>query len=360
MFDLQSMDPRPTRRALERQDLAVGSIWSPGSLDGVFATAEAVAAKDCNNLYRASCYFRDGERYRAFCASYAIMRIVDDRVDGFLAKRNASAEDRECVIRVVEAWHRIVSVCLSGDTPAPYDVRQTEQDGVDELLEALRESVWLFPVPAGLWDDFFGAMHDDLQRSRFSTYCQFLQYTAGASVAPTTIYLHLITGEPCSEGGIFGPPQDFDIVQCGRALGRFAYIGHILRDLRVDLLTGETGLLYLAADDMATHGVTVESLRRDAESRTASPGLRALVSELVERGRTLASEGRTHLSMLSGGLSADRAFVLELIVGIYEAVLDKIASCSHNVMAERHRLTIVEKGMIAQRIAASLGMTLTT
>jgi hypothetical protein len=32
------------------------------------------------NLYRTSCFFRDMERHRAFCAQYAIMRLVDDRV----------------------------------------------------------------------------------------------------------------------------------------------------------------------------------------------------------------------------------------------------------------------------------------
>jgi phytoene synthase len=356
--------PRSTARDAKRGnsgkgDLEVTSVWTPGSLTGVYWIAESIAAKDRNNLYRASCYLREEERYRAFCASYAIMRIVDDRVDGLLFRPYASAEDRARESSVVEAWHQVIAACLTGDTPAPGDAARTDQPYIGELLTAFARTVEQFPVPPELWDDFFAAMHQDLQRGQFATFSQYLDYAAGASVAPTTIYLHLISGEPSEEQGVFHPPQDFDIVRCGRALGRFAYIAHILRDLREDLTTGERGLLYLAADDMAAHGVTVESLRRDAAAGTASPRLRALVRELVERALTLAQEGRACLSTLDGRLSADRQFLLELIVGIYEGVLGKITSCSHDVMAERHRLTSAEKGRIARQIATSRGILLT-
>jgi len=346
------------RSSPAEDDFEVASIWRQGSLDGVYAAAESVAARDRNNLYRATCYLREEERYRAFCANYAIMRIVDDRVDEFRAKEFASVDDRKRETRVVEAWHEAISACLSGDTPVPRAVVQTKGEGVAELLAAFAATVDQFPIPQSLWDDFFRAMHWDLQWHRFSTYGQYLEYTAGASVAPTTIYLHLITAEPSGEHGAFLPPADFDITHCGQALGTFAYIAHILRDLREDLMTGEGGLLYLAADDMAAHAVTVESLRHDAQCGIASRRLKALVSELVGRASTLASEGRACLSQLDGRLSVDRAFVLELIVSIYEGILNKIVSCSHDVMTDRHHLTRAEKRMIAREVATSQGITL--
>lgn len=341
------------RALLDRRGSVVASIWGPGSLRGDDAVAESIAARDRNNLYYTSCYFREEERYRAFCASYAIMRIVDDRVDRFLSKAYVSAENRAREFSVVEAWHEVISAYFAGEAPAPHVAAQTDQPQIGRLFSSFAVAMEQFPVPERLWDDFFASMGQDLRRGRFATYGQFLEYAAGASVAPTTIYLHLISGEPCEERRIFQPPGDFDIVRCGRALGRFAYIAHILRDLREDLMTGGRGLIYLAADDMAAFGVTVESLRRDAAARIASPQLRALVRELVERASTQAREGRTHLSTLGGRLTADRKFVLELIVGIYEATLGKIVSCSHDVMAERHRLTSTEKERIARRIAAS-------
>ncbi len=343
---------------MHRANTVVEAVWAPGVLSGANAVAESIAAKDLTNLYRTSCYFRDKERYRAFCAMYAVMRVVDDRVDNLLAQPHLTPSDRAQTVGVVEAWRRAAKACLSGCRPKLEDRVTCDHPHTDELLVAFSGAVEQFPVPVQLWDDFFAAMLQDLEREGFATYRQFLEYAEGAAVAPTTIYLHLITAERRADERVFDAPRGFDLVRCGRALGRFAYLAHILRDLRSDLATGEHGLLYLAEDDMTAHGVSVESLRRDAAAATASPRLRALVRELVERASTLAREGHTCSSALDGRLSADRGFVLKLIMGIYEGVLGKIVSCSHDVMAGRHRLTTAEKGRIALDIATAQGVAL--
>jgi phytoene synthase len=339
---------------LQGANTAVAVVWAPGALSGPNGVAESIAARDLTNLYRTSCYFRDKERYRAFCAMYAVMRVVDDRVDTLLAQPHVASSHRAQAREVVAAWRRVVSAGLSGRRPAAEDLVGCDHPHSDELVVAFADAVERFPVPVQLWDDFFAAMLQDLERSRFATYGQFLEYAVGAAVAPTTIYLYLISAERRGDKNVFAAPPDFDIIRCGRALGRFAYLAHVLRDLRQDLTTGEHGLLYLAADDMVAHGVTVASLRRDAAARTAGPQQRALVRDLAGRASKLAQKGRRYLAALDGRLSVDRAFVLELIVGIYEGVLRKIASCSHDVMAERHRLTGSEKERIARAIAAAL------
>ena len=332
----------------------VEAVWTPGALSGAHGVAESIAAKDLTNLYRTSCFFRDKERYQAFCAMYAVMRVVDDRVDNLLAQPHLAASDRVQAAGKVAAWHRVARVCLSGRKPAPEDCAVCDHPHIGELLVAFADAVERFPVQVQLWDDFFAAMLQDLECNQFATYRQFLDYAAGAAVAPTTIYLHLISAERRADESVFDAPRDFDVMRCGRALGRFAYLAHVLRDLRQDLMTGEQGLLYLAADDMAAHGVTVESLRRDAGAGNAGLQQRTLVRDLANRASRLAQEGRRYLAVLDGRLSVDRAFVLELIVGIYEGVLRKITSCSHDVMAERHRLTDSEKEWIAHEIAAAV------
>ena len=127
-------------------------------------------------------------------------------------------------------------------------------------------------------------MGEDLTRDRFLTFEDFLGYARGATVAPTTVYLYLIAAER-SPDGVHRVPTDFDLRECGRHLGLFAYIGHVLRDLRHDLAAGDRGLVYLAADDMATHGVTDAALRHDADAGQASPAVRSLVRDLAPRGR---------------------------------------------------------------------------
>lgn len=332
---------------------AIQPVWAPGALLGADGVAEAIAAKDFTNLYRTSCYFRDKERYRAFCAMYAVMRVVDDRVDDVLAAARSTPSATAHARDAVTAWHRAVRHCLSGGQPGSEQVRACDHPNVTELLFALSDAVERFCVPVWLWDDFFGAMLQDLKGRTFGTYTEFLAYADGAAVAPTTIYLYLIAAKRLEDGTAYAPPDDFEIVRCGRALGRFAYLAHILRDLRQDLMAGEHGLLYLASEDMAAHGVTPTSLRREARAQSSGPQARALVRELADRAATLASAGRGYLATLNGKLSVDRAFVLELIVRIYEAALRKIVSCSHDVMQERHRLTGDEKERIAIETATS-------
>lgn len=333
----------------------VSRVWKPGSLRGAYAISEGIAAKDLSNLYRTSCYFSDLERYQAFCAFYAIMRVTDDWVDEVIGRRKVSAEEKRQGLGIVRAWHRVVLDCLAGHSPTARDAAQIHHPDTAGLLRCFAMAVKRFPVPAVLWDNFFAAMHQDLLRQRFSTYKKFVDYAEGAAVAPATIYLYFIAAEQGNGGDAFRTPRDFALIQCGRKLGLFAYIAHILRDLAEDLAAGEQGLWYLAADDMAAHGLTEEMLLSDLASGSASPPLRSLVRELVERAQSLVGQGRACLRVLEGRLSPDRAFVLELIIRTYEAVLEKIASCSHDVMADHHRLTEAEKERIALEVAVLNG-----
>ncbi len=336
----------------------IKQAWGPGSLSGLYAIAEEIAAKDLNNLYRTSCFFIDPNRYRSFCAMYAVMRIVDDRIDEILAGDDVSDEELVREHEILEAWHRCVSSCLSGARPDEHDLEKIGHPRIEKIIATFTEASALFPVPAALWDNFFEAMRWDLEDRDFGTFAEFVEYTEGASVAPTTIYLYLITASFQSERNAYHLPSEFDLIQCGRDLGLFAYLGHILRDLACDISSGERGLFYLTGEDMDTHGVSRESLITDLESGTSSPGLQSLVRDLVERAWMSGKNGRAGLQVLEGQLDSDCAFILEMIIRIYERVLDKIASCSCDVMTDRHKLTDLEKIQIAAETAESMGLTL--
>jgi phytoene synthase len=305
-----------------------------------------------NNLYRAACFFQDIERYRAFCAQYAVMRYIDDRVDGFAARRDVAHGDGSMSERaVLRAWHQAVHACLAESEPAAWTGAGLETPDAAPMLTSLAQAFRRFPAPPGLWDDFFAAMDRDLRCRRFATYEAFLKYAAGATVAPTTIFLHLIVGLPSVDRTVYRPPPSFDILTCGRALGRFAYLGHILRDLGEDLDVGEKGLLYLATDDMAAHGVSEVTMRRDRQAGHTSPPLRSLVRTLIDRARSDCAQGMAMLDPVLGGLASDQRLVLGLIIQVYQAVLDKIEACGHEVMTEQHRVTPLEKRRLVDRVA---------
>jgi phytoene synthase len=192
-------------------------------------------------------------------------------------------------------------------------------------------------------------MHWDLDHERFHTWREFLSHAEGASVAPTTIYLFLIASRRKSVS--VSLPARFDVIGCGRQLGVFAYVGHILRDLSEDLRTGDNGLIYVAGEDMKAYGVTEQLLFCDAEQGRSSEATRRLVAALSTRARTFLASGRSSLSCLSGQLDEDCEFILKLIVTMYERVLDKIETCSFDPMGQGHRLTPEEKEAIMKEVA---------
>jgi phytoene synthase len=305
------------------------------------AVAEAIASKDLNNLYRTSCLFGDRARYLAFCAYYSVMRVVDDRIDNLPTRSGLSLQAREAEHQVVSAWASAVARCYTDQAPTRFTWEACELADARELLGAFAESLEVVRPPQFLWSDFFRSMHWDLDHSRFHTWDEFLEYAEGASVAPTTIYLYLIASQLGAPGGTV--PVGFDIVGCGRHLGRFAYLGHIVRDLAEDLLLGDSGLIYVPLEEMSAFGVSEKVLFSDLRRGRASRNTRLLVSELVTRARDHLAEGQLLLDPLGGRLEEDCELILALIIATYERVLDKIQSCDFDVMGTRHRLTVSEK-----------------
>jgi phytoene/squalene synthetase len=277
---------------------------------------------------------------------------VDDRVDAARVAPVFTSGARRREQGVVRAWSGVVGLILAGRSPSSRELAGTQHALAAELSDALLCASRAFRIPSVLWSNFFAAMRRDLEERPFTRFEEFIEYTEGAAVAPTTIYLYLIAAERGRDDGAHRVPSEFDLITLGRGLGRFAYVAHILRDLREDLAEGEGALSCLAADDMARHGVSKSQLLADLDSGRASPPVRGLVRELVERAWVFSRRARDDMRALEKTLSVDRAFVLELIVRTYEEVLRKIAANSYDPMADAHRLTETDKTRIIREVAS--------
>jgi phytoene/squalene synthetase len=66
-----------------------------------YKVTEAIASKDHNNLYITSLFFKDRLKYKAFCAFYAVMRIVDDRIDNLPLSIKQNEESCKRELKVV-------------------------------------------------------------------------------------------------------------------------------------------------------------------------------------------------------------------------------------------------------------------
>lgn len=312
---------------------------------------EAIASKDRNNLYITSSFFRDPIKYQAFCSYYAIMRVVDDRIDNLPSQSSRCAELQKRELGVVAAWERVVRSCCRGIHPTASLLASCDFAEAEAVCISFIASYRVFPVSIRLWTNFFAAMRSDLLANELVHWSDFLAYAEGAAVAPTTIYLSLIVARRDAGKDSCEFPQGFDLYDCGRHLGIFAYLGHIIRDLASDITCPATRLC-IAREDMLAHGVSPEILRSEALNRRASRATRRLVGELLQRARGHLAQGRALAVPTHGFLESDSQFILELIITMYEHIIAKIESTGCDPMAKRHHLTRLEKAKIVKQVAA--------
>jgi len=324
-----------------------------------YALAESIARRDRNNLYLTSRFFDDRRRYEAFCAFYAVMRIVDDRVDEVVVEAGPESAERAAVAAEVAVWRDAVREAYSEGPDPP-----SEADGPNgapgrrarTLMPAFRDARRRFPVPLALWDSFFAAMRRDLEVDGFATFEDFLDYTEGASVAPTTVYMILLSARP-GAGGLpeaeepYRLPGGVDVFGCGRELGRFAYLVHVLRDLPRDLATGPAGLWYLADEDLAAFGVTRAELQADRAAGRARAPVRRLLAAIGDRARRSLAAADGRLSSVFPALTPDCAYVLHLIVNIYRELLERLEGVGFDPFGGAHLLSDEDKQRIAERTA---------
>lgn len=162
-----------------------GLLPPPGvtqaQLDRALAECERIASRSRSSLYVTSQFFEDRSRYEAFIAMYAVMRVIDDRIDTIPNKVRLPAGQCAALDLELDCWDTRIGAAFKG------------RSSNDPLDVALGAAVRTFPVPAGLWSNFIDAMRFEIRHSRFSDFTEFLAYAEGATVAPAVIYVFLLS-----------------------------------------------------------------------------------------------------------------------------------------------------------------------
>jgi phytoene/squalene synthetase len=247
--------------------------------------------------------------------------------------------------------------CHRGIKPTDSQIEACDFTEAGEVCESLFTAFSNFPVPIKLWTNFFEAMRSDIVAGEFEHWSDFLAYSEGATVAPTTIYLYLITALHNEEKNAYELPVGFDIFKCGRYLGLFAYLGHIIRDLSEDINNAVTRLC-ITREDMNVHDVSPDILKREAMRGQAGLATSGLVIDILQRARRYLLRGRAYVAQVSDFLESDGRFILELIISIYEQVITKIESTGYDPMTKQHYLSTGEKTKIVHSVAVHTGFSL--
>jgi phytoene/squalene synthetase len=314
---------------------------SASQLAAALETCQVVAARDRSNAFIASQFLDDRARYDAFVAMYAVMRLVDDFIDDVPDKLRLSESKRARLMAELDRWEsRIVAAYDDRPSSNPIDV-------------ALAAAARTFPVPIKVWLNFMDAMRFDVDHSRFQDFPQFLEYAEGATVAPTVIGIYLLTAERDASGQYL--VRNFDFETCGRELGLFAYLAHILRDVAEDMRVGATGLVYLSLADMQAHGLDEHEVRTMIERGDGDARWRALVRRIGQRAHVMKQKGIALAHAQYARMAPDCAFVLDLIISVYQELLARIEACPDAVLRAEPMLSHQDKAVLAGASARRTG-----
>jgi len=298
---------------------ADGRARTGPALAGAYAECRAIARREAKNFYYAFVALPAARR-NAICAIYAFMRQADDLADDeslSLRERRARLDAR------LADWR---AVCQGSDSRNP-------------VFLAVRDAVERFAIPLSLLDELVAGVTLDLKPE--------------ASVAPDTYatfadlyrYCYLVAsvvGLVCIR--IFGY-KDSRAEKLAEETGIAFQLTNILRDVAEDAARNR---VYLPLEDLAAHGISLESLLHRPASAPAAVAERALLAETAARAERFYESAQALMPLID----RESRPALWVLVSIYHGLLKRIERADYDVFSRRVSVPMVEKlGILAVGLA---------
>ena len=238
-------------------------------------------------------------------------RAVDDAVDDALDKQSARVE--------VAKWRDEVNRLFGGQPPL-------SPQGVN-----LAPVISAFSLSRRPFDDLVDGVEMDLDRSRYQTFDELVEYCKRVASAVGLICIEIFG---CRDAG----SRNYAV-----HLGLALQITNIIRDVAVDLGNGR---VYLPQADLAQFGVSEDALR----AGTVTDPIRRLLTFECQRARQLFSVAAAAMPVAE----ARRLMAAEIMGGIYFEILQRIENRGYDVFSEVIRVPKAIRAAIALSIWARI------
>lgn len=300
-----------------------------------------LARKGTPNLYLAANFLEPDDKFRAFLAAYAAMRLADDIVDNTRAEGNMTTVSKT---RIADEIDRFAAMFANRkfDDSLPY-------------AQDIKFALARFEIPSWPFTELATAMKFDIENDRFDTFNQFLTYSEGAAVAPASIFMHLASCTFNDDASLLVLPS-FDIREAARPLAIFSYIVHILRDFKKDYLSGREPLVYIDLETTDMFYVDDAELARNANGWTQSLKFTKMVMWYFNRLTEYQVQAEKALDTILDSLPPDGRFALRFIYELYSATAAKISNRQYIIVCEDLNLTHDEIKASAIKAAAYLSL----
>jgi phytoene synthase len=304
-------------------------------LDWAYAACRAIAKREAKNFYYAFVALPVPRR-NAICAVYAFMRQADDLADD----ESLSREERRRRLDVWLADWR--GVCHGGDSSDP-------------VFVAVRDAIERFAIPLSLLDELIDGVTMDLKPAAADA--ADADVAGNAPDAPDTYatfadlyrYCYLVAsvvGLVCIR--IFGY-QDLGAEKLAEKTGIAFQLTNILRDVAED---AERNRVYLPLEDLAAHGVSLDSLLHRAPGTPPAANERALIAEIAGRAEKFYESAQLLLPLID----RESRPAMWVLVKIYHALLKRIERADYDVFSRRASVPMVEKIWILLVGMARMGL----
>ena len=296
-------------------------------LDAAYAVCRAIAKHEAKNFYYAFVAL-PAPRRNAICAIYAFMRQADDLADD----ETLSHEERR---RRLDAWlANWRGVCHGGDSSDP-------------VFLAVRDATERYDIPLNLLDELVDGVTMDLDRAPSDapdTYATFAELYRYCYLVASVVGLVCIR--------IFGY-SDPRAEKLAEQTGIAFQLTNILRDVAED---AERNRVYLPLEDLAAHGVSVDSLVHHQPGAPPTAEERALLADLAQRAEQFYKSAQALLPLID----AESRPALWVLVSIYHGLLKRIEKADYDVFSSRasvpmaQKLGIMAVGMVRLTVARLL------
>ncbi len=303
------------------------------------ARCAEITRREARNFYYGLRLLPKGKR-AALYAVYAWMRVIDDIADADGvddSERSAGLARVEARTREVIARKTVDDIARGADDIArgAGDGEQREDAVFQGLCAVLRD----YPVHGV---EFLAAIEGQRMDLAPRAYADYEQTELYCDRVAATV------GRICLD--VWGVKSDVD-VDIARALstkrGVAFQLTNILRDIREDHARGRC---YLPADELVANGITVDDLLAWSDANNADARCARFMHIQCARAQRIFAES----AALDAMVSPDAVATIGAMSAIYREILRKIAVDPRRALAQRVRLSVLEKSWIALR--ARLGL----
>lgn len=248
------------------------------------------------------------DQRRAIIAVWDFCRAVDDAVDEAVEGKTMPARE------AVSFWRQELARCYGSEVP------------VTPQGLGLKPFITAFGLPRQAFDDVIDGVAMDLDKSRYDTFDELLEYCRRVASAVGMICIRIF--------GCRDPRSRDYALHLGVAL----QLTNILRDVKDDLSRGR---VYLPLEDLRAAGCRVE----DLAAGRATPPVRRALSIVAARARD------SYARAIAARPERERRQLVaaEIMRAVYFATLRRIERSGFDVFTRRPRLPKPQQAVIALR-----------